>query len=323
MLIKRPVQKSEVPSITLKDCALVIWLCMGLALALFPYTLRWNFSKVVARLAERTRRARDARAHAIHIGGYSEADAKRVVRELYAGRLIAILDVMRGLLFGSDQRVTCEGLAHIDVALKRGHGAILWISDFVSAGDVSKLALASAGYRVRHLSRKEHGFSTSKFGINFLNRFRIKYEMFFLEERIVFDRTNPVPARARMLKCLKTNGIVSIVASMHEGVFLADFPFLEGRLKIAIGSLRLARLSKAPVIPVFVLRDRNKPAAFEVMFGEPLVMAAGLPEDEALLDSVCDYRDRLEAYVKKYPESWVGWRRKGQLASEPTATGLP
>lgn len=308
---------------TWEDGVIALWLCLGVAAAPLPYAYRWSLCKAFARLACRTRRAKEARLNAVRGGNYSEADAERVIHELYAGRLAANLDVVRGLLIGPDVRIGCKGLEHIDAALARGRGAILWIADFVSAGDVVKLALARAGYRLTHLSREEHGFTTSALGVRFLNPFRIKYESRHLEDRIVFDRMNPAPAMSRLIGCLRSNRIVSIMASAHEGGTLADVPFLAGRLKISIGALRLARLCGTPLITVLVLRDRVRHEAFEVMFDAPVTVPKGGRENEALLKVACDYRDSLEACVRANPGSWVGWRRRSFRSAECTATEFP
>ena len=119
-------------------------------------------------------------------------------RELQAGRLAGYLDVIRALMLQPDFQVSCRGLAHIAAAQSQGCGAILWIADLVSAGDVVKVALAREGFRMVHLSRPEHGFTTSKFGMRFLNPFRISFERAYLAERVIFDRSTPGLALAHI-----------------------------------------------------------------------------------------------------------------------------
>ncbi|HSS77144.1 MAG TPA: TonB-dependent receptor plug domain-containing protein, partial [Thermoanaerobaculia bacterium] len=135
-------------------------------------------------------------------------------------------------------------------ARAQGRGAILWISDFVSAGDASKAALAREALRVAHLSPPAHGFTTSRFGIRWLNPFRLAFEGAYLSERIVFERHDPAPAMARIERILRQNGIVSIMASMHEGGTLAHVPFLNGGLRLSLGAVRLGLLSRPPVLPL-------------------------------------------------------------------------
>ena len=295
------------------------WLIVGLVVAPLPRSWRWRLCGFAARFAGWTGRARAARARLLRIAEIRPRDMQRTVRELYAGRFCAILDVVRGLMLGPDMRIVCRGAGEIEAARTQGRGVILWVSDFVSAGDISKLALVRAGYRIVHLSRPQHGFSSSSFGIRFLNPLRIRFERAYLAERIVFDRMNPKPAMSRLLACLRAGGLVSVMASIHEGGQLVDLPFMAGRLRVATGALRLAWISGAAVIPVFVLRDRSDATSFHVAFAAPLPMPSGLAENDAIVMAACDYRDKLEAVVRARPESWVGWRRADQLAFAPEA----
>ena len=313
MLVRRPVAPARRPWATWKDPAVLLWLGCGLALAPMRRAWRLRVARLAARLATRTRRARQARARIMHMLARSEPEAGRIVLELQAGRLAGYLDVVRALTFGPDFVVSCRGLEHIADARAQGRGAILWISDFVSAGDASKVALAREGLRVAHLSRPEHGFTTSRFGIRWLNPFRLAFERAYLSERIVFERHDPAPAMARIERILRHNGIVSIMASMHEGGTLAHVPFLNGGLRLSLGAVRLGLLSGAPVLPVSVLPDPAGDGAFEMVVAPPLEMANG-PREQRLLRPVCQYAGALEAQVRAHPQSWGGWRRADQLS---------
>ncbi len=316
MLIRHAVKRAARPAMTWADGAMALWLCIGIALAPLRYSYRWNLCAAMARLACRSQRGTLARRNVVLGGPFPDADAARVVHELYTGRLAANLDVIRGLLMGPDARIDCRGLEHIDAALARGRGVILWISDFLSAGDVTKLALARAGYRVTHLSREEHGFTTSSLGVKFLNPFRVRYENRFLEERVVFDRMNPGPAMSRLRACLRANRIVSIMASAHEGGTQAEVPFLSGRLRLSIGALRLAHLCGTPLIAVHVLRDQVPHGAFEATFEAPISVPEAVRGKAGLLKIACAYRDSLEARVRANPGSWAGWRRSAFRSAE-------
>jgi len=313
-LVKRPIREPRRSPIDGRDVALAAWLGAGFALAQFPVRMRVGICRGLAATI-RTRRVKESRRTAIRIGGMAPEGAARVVTSLYAGRLAAQLDLLRDLTRGSDLTIETEGLGRVAAAIADGHGAVLWISDLAGAADVAKIALASAGHGVKHLSRVEHGFSKSRFGIRFLNPLRLAFERRYLEERVVFDRMNPAPAMTRLIGWLRGNGIVSIVAGAHEGGRLAEVPFLAGRLRLALGAPRLARLTGAPVIPVFALRDPARPERFTVTFGPPLVAPRSRDAEADLLATARDYAARLEAFVRRYPETWVGWRRTGQLLS--------
>jgi lauroyl/myristoyl acyltransferase len=293
------------------DVAMVAWLCIGVIVAPLPRSARWRLCFFFALLSGWTSRARAGRQRMARMVGLSAVEASGAISTLYAGRFAGYLDVVRGLLLAPDVRFACRGLEHIEAAKAQGRGALLWVSDFVSAGDVSKMALAQAGYPLVHLSRPEHGFTTSRFGIRFLNPLRIKFECAYLRERVIFDRANPSVASARLLEVLRTGGPLSVMASSHEGRALVVLPFMGGRIKLAAGALRLARKAGAVVIPVFVVREQGM---FEVRLEAPLPLAGDLPEADAVLAAASEYGRRLEAMVLQHPEAWVGWRRADQVA---------
>jgi lauroyl/myristoyl acyltransferase len=310
----RPLRKSKRSLIMWGDLGIAIWLSVGLLVAPLPRVYRWKVCTLASLFSGWTSRALHARLRIVRMVNMSDVAAARAVRKLYAGRFASYLDVVRGLLLTPDVNVACKGLAGLDAIQAQGRGVVLWISDFISAGDVSKLALARAGRRLVHLSRPQHGFTTSAFGIRFLNPLRIKFECAYLAERVVFDRMNPERATTRLLDVLRAGGLVSVMASAHEGRALADLPFLGGRIKLAAGALRLARKSGAAVIPVFVLGESERRDSFEVVFAPPLDVSREQPETEVLLAVASAYRDQLETVVRNHPESWVGWRRADQVS---------
>ena len=122
---------------------------------------------------------------------------------------------------------------------KAGRGAILWASHFVFGGTLIKMALAENGYALSHLSRPEHGFSKTGFGIRVLNPIRCRPEDRLLKERIVIDREDMAKTARQVNRVLEDNGILSITVGAWEGRSLADVPFLGHRLKIATGALNL------------------------------------------------------------------------------------
>ena len=62
-----------------------------------------------------------------------------------------------------------EGQGHLDRALARGRGAILWVAPTVFQWLPGKRTMFEAGYRLHHLSSPEHGFSSrSRFGRTWL-----------------------------------------------------------------------------------------------------------------------------------------------------------
>ena len=84
--------------------------------------------------------------------------------------------------------IDCEGIENLERALARGKDVILWMSHFIYNGLVGKIGLHQHGFQVHHVSRPEHGFSKTRFGILTVNQLRIGAEAPFLAGRIVIDR---------------------------------------------------------------------------------------------------------------------------------------
>lgn len=239
------------------------------------------------------------------LGDMAGHPANTVLRSHLRERSVASALFLRSLLRGPAYEVELDGSDVIDAALARGNGVILWVSDFLYARDVAKIALSRAGYRASHLSQPEHGFSDSAFGIRVLNPIRTRFESRYLHERIVYQRSQPGEAVQRLLQRLSENGVVSITATAAEGRNLYEAEFLNGRLRLAPGAPRFGFRTGAPVLPVFVIPDPDAPR-FRAVVERPLKMdKAG--EAVAMATAVQDYVGRLSNYVRQWPHLWAGW----------------
>ena len=321
VLVDRQVAATRRSLVTWHDAVTAFWLAVGLAAALLTQQQRWWICRGIGRVASRGRR-HDARERIARLGNLPAEQAASVDRFLEAFRFAATFNVVRALVRGPDFQIACRGLEHLEAARARGRGAILWVSDFAGAGEVTKIALSRAGHRVKHLSRVEHGFSASVVGIRWLNPIRLRLERRYLDERVVFDRSRPSASMLRLARHLRANGVVSIAAGAHEGRTLVRARFLRGIISLAVGAPRLAAMTDARLIPVFTVARPGVPGTFDVIVEPPLQLAAGANEHETLAAAMAEYLDRLEAQVIRRPEVWVGWTRRDQFADD-SAEGPP
>jgi hypothetical protein len=245
---------------------------------------------------------------AIAIGGLAPRLAKACIIELFAGRIETYLHLFRALIWRRDIEVNCRGLEHLNAALTGARGAVLWIADFTEAPTATKIGFFRAGNPLAHLSRPEHGFSKSRFGIACLNPLRTRYEDRFLHQRIMFDRQRPQLAETAILLRLGDNGVVSVMASAYEGRAFADVEIYSGWLRLATGPLRLARKAGCPILPVFTVPG-DAACSYEVIVERQLSSASNDDERAILRGYVVDFAERLESYVGRWPAAWVGWRR--------------
>jgi lauroyl/myristoyl acyltransferase len=208
---------------------------------------------------------------------------------------------------GWHPRVVLEGEAHLETALAGGKGAILWVAPFVFYSGPTKIALHDQGYTVSHLSSPLHGFSGTRYGIAVLNRIQCVPEDRTIKERIVFDRNAPSTAMRRMVRALKAGEVVSIAAASTEGLETIDAPFFGGVTPVAVGAPRLAGLTGAPLLPLFAVRDGD--GAFRISIEAPIPLDPKQTSDARCVTAVIVFFQRLEPWVRRYPEQWRGWSK--------------
>jgi lauroyl/myristoyl acyltransferase len=298
------------------DVSAALTIIFGVLAIMAPPSGWKPISRICARWLDRSRRSRVAIAALRDVAGLDADQARLVINELNRRRVFAHLWVLRGLCLRRYVHVDVEGARHLQDALAGGHGAVVWVADFVQAGDVSKIGLKNLGWPASHVSRPEHGYSSSRLGIALLNPVRTRYENRFLHERILHDRDHPGETLRRLTERLGQNGVVTIMASAHEGRSVADVDFLDGRLQLAIGALRLAHRARCPILPAFTLMQSSDAAAHALILEAPLC-TENASEDEFVRAGLRDFVTRLERHVQSQPGSWVGWRRTTLRARPP------
>jgi lauroyl/myristoyl acyltransferase len=201
-----------------------------------------------------------------------------------------------------------EGLENLAAALGRGTGAILWISDFAHRLLIVPLALRQAGFAPVHLSRPEHGFSVSPFGVRYLNPLWLAVEDRFLAGRVVIENNDASTALETLRNRLADNQVVSIAVA-ETGRRTLDAEFLHGRLRVATGPFHLARTTRAPLLPIFAVRNEN--GTYEVSIGQALDVDD--TADPPYSTAARAYAAMLEPFVQKHPDQWNGWIALGRI----------
>jgi len=302
---------ADTPAITGKDVAVLFGLPVLFALAwLVPQSL---WPRLCAAMAW---------AYTLFTSTGRRADLDRRIRKLIGERplacpigempaAVAVAD-LRMLL--TQFRIYCpsthlplfeiEGREHIDEADAHGKGTILWVGNFVAGSLFAKMALHRTGIRVTHLSHPKHGFSESRFGMKYLNPVRTHLEARNLDGRVVMNPANPIIAMLELHKRLAGNGIVSITVRDYAGR-THELPFLEGRHRLAPGAPEIAQMTGARLLPLFAIEEC--PGQFRIHIEPALDIPADLPREAAMEAAMLAYLQRLEPYVLKYPDQWLGW----------------
>lgn len=247
-------------------------------------------------------------AERIISGSHASFQRRAFALEAAAGATEHNLQVLRSRSRrGWNPLLQLEGTAHLDSALAAGRGAVLWVAHFCFHALATKKALCDAGYQVWHLSRPEHGFSRSAVGIALFNGIRTAAEGRQLAGRIMFERDRPGTAAVAAARVLAQNGILSITAGDWEGQRIADIDVCGGKLPLAVGAPRFARLNGAALLPVFTVRGADQ--TIRVVIEPALPVPSGGDADVALQDAAQAFGRALEGYIRRYPSEWRDWAR--------------
>ncbi len=285
-------------------------MCVGLpllaALALVVPERRWSAScRGIERLRTRAGRAPSALVAGLRLGGF---DAPDDVVRVRAAQMEHHVQVLRERLTGWDAEIVLEGREHLERARQEGRGAVLWVAHFAFNALAAKIALARAGFGVVHLSRPEHGFSKTRFGIRVLNPIRTGAERRHLAGRIVFDRNAPAASLLEARAALRANRFVSITAGAWEGQRIATVEAGGLAYDLATGAPRLAALAEAPLLPVIAVRDAHA-GAIRVVVLEPVVVPRALGRDERVIRAAQTCAERVAPWVRSHPYQWREWAK--------------
>lgn len=202
---------------------------------------------------------------------------------------------------------TVEGLEYLAEARRAGRGVVLWMAHFVFQALAAKKLLAERGFRVHHLSRPEHGFSKTAFGIRVLNPLRVAAENRYLASRVLIQETAGRSTGERLRALLREGHAVSITAGAWEGRHIAHVPFLGGRYPLATGAPALAHAEGAALIPVFCWRGAARDGHLTLRIDRPIDMPADIARAEAIDRALCQFMERHEDVVRTAPSEWRGW----------------
>lgn len=216
------------------------------------------------------------------------------------------IQIVREWLVGWRPEIELLGAEHLDAAREQGRGAVLWIAHFAFNALAAKMVFAKAGFDVFHVSRPEHGFSKSRFGILFLNPIRTGVELRHAAGRIVIDRANPAASMNEARRLLRQGKFASITAGAWEGELLVRARIGQSAIEFAGGAPRLARIAGAPLLPVFVVRD-DSTGKIRVTVENPIDLDRSQDKAELIQSAAQDFADRHLAYLKASPHQWRDW----------------
>jgi KDO2-lipid IV(A) lauroyltransferase len=242
---------------------------------------------------------------------FPEAPAERVNEiglESYEQYGVALME-FAGFRALSRRKIECmvaaEGFEHIDAALARGRGAVLFSGHFGNWELLGAL-VAGRGYPL-HVTDTNH---SNELTHRVITGMRVRQGMSVIA---------PDEPSSRITALLAENKIVSYLADQdarRDGIFV---DFLGRPASTVRGPAIFAIRKGCPIVPIFMIRegtDRHRAVAEPPIWPDP-----SLKGREAVRDLTQRYTMVLETYVRAHPGQyfWMHRRWKTKPAAAPVA----
>jgi len=227
-------------------------------------------------------------------GAMSNAEILSVCQKVFENLGLVFMEVCWSLAKDRSELFRCfriEGWQHMREARNKGKGVLVLTAHF---GNWELLTVIGAllGYPFRIVYRPMD-FPPLE---NFVIRLRTRFGGGMISKKKGFRK---------ILKSLEHNELVGLLMDQNvawrEGVFVPFFNTLACTNK---GLALLAVKSGAPVIPLFLRRDKNGYTA-EIWPEIPLMRTGDKIKDIEINTEA--YTKAIEAVVRKYPDQWFGW----------------
>jgi KDO2-lipid IV(A) lauroyltransferase len=184
-------------------------------------------------------------------------------------------------------------------ALQAGKGAIC-ITPHLGNWEIGGLLFSLKRGKVNVLTLDERDLDTKSFREEMRKKRGIK--------NIYIDPKDDSPmAIVDVVKVLRRNEIVAMLGDRKESQKTMTFNFFGRKTSFPIGVAILALSTGAPVLPVFVVMEKNR--KYRGIIEAPIHFDASTREDrEAIIrKGMEELIKKFEQYIEKYPDQWYNF----------------
>lgn len=226
---------------------------------------------------------------------YSKKQIWRIARRSFRINTLRQIEL---LLFGkltkeaTEHIVSIKGLENVDWALNKGKGAIILLSHFGSF----LLPLPALGFK---------GYKISQIGGEpLLKRNKVLSKKIF-ELRVKETSKLPInflrtdQSMRTVFRSLKNNELVAIAFDGRIGKRWIPVKFFERVAHFSPGPVKLALKSEAPLLPTFIIRDKNN--SHILIIEPPFELTILNSEEDTLAFNTKQLAKIFEIYISRYP----------------------
>ncbi len=183
-------------------------------------------------------------------------------------------------------RCNITGLEHIDVALEKGNGAILF-APHQGPWEVAGAYLASKGYRIHSVALDHPSTHVTRFFSRRRNAWGIA-DYHFGE------------GVAKLFEALRANEIVVLLVDRKFSTKGTQLDFLGRSVRLPQGHIKLSKRTGAPLIPCCCCYTEHD--SIEVFVDEPIE-----EKNESIRGLAQTCILRIETFLRKRPEQWFAF----------------
>lgn len=195
------------------------------------------------------------------------------------------------------RRVRIEGLHHLEAALARGKGVIhlgAHLGNFPLIGVV----LAQRGYHFSFVVRDPSDTVVAQY-------------FHYLRTRLGLHdipRDATTTAAFKILRSLKNNQIVSLIADQHAGRDGVVIDFFGHPVSAATGPAFFALRTGASLLPMFAIRRSDE--SHVLFIDPPIELSVTGNQEQDLLENTIRCMRVIESYIRRYPSQWSWFARR-------------
>lgn len=195
-------------------------------------------------------------------------------------------------------------------ALSQRKGVILLESSYLGRRNLAKQILRHIGISVHQVHNENH-FSGLRVGVStwvqrrLVKPFLEKSEEGCVAEIIYLKESDSLAYAKQLLDILQKNEVICVSGEGTRGYKKVKLRFLGDMGQHPTGLVNLARISGAPLLPIFCFELQNTRP--RLVIEQPIEIETNIDRDAAAQNALVEYFRLLESYVMRYPGMYRHW----------------
>ena len=195
------------------------------------------------------------------------------------------------------KRVHMFGRDDLDSALAQGKGVIL-VSAHFGNFPLLMAKLSLEGYRIAGIMRSMRDARAEKMFLE--KRSKLGIKTIYSQPRLACVEDT--------IKSLRSNEIVFIPLDQNFGSAGVFVDFFGKKAATATGPVVLAQRTGAPLLPSFILRQKDD--THKIIFEPPFNLKESSSREETVAINIQKLTTIIESYIRKYPAEWSWIHRR-------------